>query len=164
MMSLLPFFQWSEQTVIGEALRSSLWLFPFVEAFHLAAFGVIGGTVLIVDLRLLGVALKGYPVSDLARDMRPWMIGSLVVMVISGTVLYLSEAQKLYYSDPFWIKMIALVLAVVVTFSVRTRIIAADQARLHPMWGKLIALISIVLWATVAWGGRWIGFSGLSTS
>jgi uncharacterized membrane protein YhdT len=154
---MLAFFQWCYQTDIGEAIRNSTWLFPVIEACHLLGLGVLAGTVLIVDLRLLGVGLRRAPVALLAADVAPWMFGSLIVMVVSGTLLFLSEAIKCYYSFPFWVKMTALVLAILFTFTIRRRatLTPADQA--PP--ARLTALISLALWFTVAWGGRWIGFS-----
>ena len=91
---------------------------------------------------------------------RPVAVGSLIVMIITGSLLFFSESVKCYYSNPFWIKMGALSLAIMFTFTARRMIVAADETRLGPVWGRLAAVTSIVLWGTVAWGGRWIGFSG----
>jgi hypothetical protein len=131
-----------------------------IEAFHLVAFAVLGGTVLITDLRLLGVAMRSQPTARIARDTRPWMVGSLAVMIVSGVLLFLSEAIKCYYSIPFRIKIVCLFLAVVFTWTVHRRIVSTDDAVISPVKGKVVALISLALWGTVAWGGRWIGFSG----
>src|SRR5215471_21240816 len=103
-MSLLDFFQWCEQSAIGEHIRRSAWLFPLIEAIHLLGLGVIGGAVLVVDMRLLGLGLRRYPVGQLARDAQPWLIGSLVLMIITGGLLFLSEAIKCYYHAAFWFK------------------------------------------------------------
>ena len=156
-MNLLPFFQWCEASGVGTAIRSSQWLFPVIEAFHLLAFASIGGAILLVDLRLLGIAMRREPPGELSREAQPWLLGGLAVMVTTGTLLFLSESVKCYYSNPFWVKMTALFLAIIFTFTVRRKVAAAGEAAFR---GKLVALISIVLWGTVAWGGRWIGFSG----
>jgi hypothetical protein len=158
-MNLLPLFQWFESFGLGGAIRSSSWLFPVIEYFHLAAFAALGGAVLLVDARLLGIGLKSQPVTELARETRPWFVGSLGVMLASGILLFLSESVKCYYSQPFWIKMTALLLAILFSFSVKGHIVA-NQERIAPFWGRLVGGVSIALWATVAWGGRWIGFSG----
>ena len=156
---LLPYFQWIEAGPVGEAIRNSLWLFPFVEAFHLLALAVIGGAVLLVDFRLLGLGLKRHPIADLARDAQPWLIGSLLFMIASGVPLFMSEAIKCYYSFAFWVKMTALVLAIIYTFTIRRRVTMADDARFSPAVYRAVGAVSILLWATVGWGGRWIGFS-----
>jgi len=81
-------------------------------------------------------------------------------MTVSGTLLFLSEAVKCYYSPPFWVKMSSLVLAVLFTFTVRRRVTLTSDAAANPMRDRVVALASIALWGGVAWGGRWIGFSG----
>ena len=137
----------------------SLWLFPVIEAFHLVAFANIGGTILLVDLRLLGGGQGGSPVAQLSRGVQPWMLGSLAVMIPTGILLFLAESIKCYYSFPFWVKMWSLLLALAFMFTLRRRIVNAEPA-FPPAWRKTAGLLSILLWSAVAWGGRWIGFSG----
>jgi len=158
-MLLLSFFQWCEQSGIGEAIRRSAWLFPLIEAIHLLGLGLIGGAVLVVDLRLLGLGLRRQSVAQLAREAQPWLIGSLVLMIITGSLLFLSEAIKCYYHPAFWLKMTSLFLAIVFTFTVQRKVTMADQTRVRPLWGKVVALVSVLLWSGVGIGGRWIGFS-----
>jgi hypothetical protein len=73
--------------------------------------------------------------------------------------LFLSESIKCYYSFPFWVKMTSLLLVIVFTFSVRRRVTQTDVAADRPLSGRVTAVISLLLWFAVAWGGRWIGFS-----
>ena len=155
----LPFFQWAEATTIGEVIRDSSWAFAVIESFHLLALSVIGGAVLIVDLRLLGLGLRRQPIADVARDARPWLVGSLIVMLATGVGLFLSEPMKCYASTAFAVKMTCLVLALVFTFTVRMKVTLADEGRVRPAWLKLVALVSLALWFGVGASGRWIGFS-----
>lgn len=158
-MPLLPLFEWCENAGIGQAIRASTWLFPVIEGIHLLGLCVIGGAVLLVDMRLLGLGLRRQPIAELARDSRPFLIGSLPVMLITGLLLFSSEAVKCYYSVAFWFKMTSLLLAIIFTFTVRQRVTSEDDTRIGPIKGRLVALISLVLWSGVGWGGRWIGFS-----
>lgn len=158
-MSLLPFFTWCENTAVGEAIRNSLWLFPVIESVHLLGLVVIGGAVLVVDMRLFGLGLRRQPVAQLARDAQPWLIGSLMVMLGTGILLFLSEAIKCYYSPAFSVKMTSLFLAILFTFTVRRKVAMADETRVGPLWSKLVAMVSVTLWSGVGIGGRWIGFS-----
>jgi len=155
----LPFFQWAEATTIGEVIRDSSWAFAVIESFHLLALSVIGGAVLIVDLRLLGLGLRRQPIADVARDARPWLVGSLIVMLATGVGLFLSEPMKCYASTAFAVKMTCLALALVFTFTVRMKVTLADEGRVRPAWLKLVALVSLALWFGVGASGRWIGFS-----
>ena len=156
-MSLLPFFEFCEHSAVGEAIRSSLWLFPVIECFHLLGLVVIGGSVLVVDMRLLGLGLRSQPVAQLARDAQRWLVGSLVVMLASGVLLFTSEATKCYYHAAFWVKMTSLLLAILFTFTVRRKVAGAENST--PLQSKVVALASVTLWSAVGIGGRWNGFS-----
>jgi hypothetical protein len=158
-MSLLHVFTWIERSALGDTIRTSNWLFPVIEAIHLLGLAVVGGAVLIVDLRLFGFGLRRQPVAQLAQDAQRWLILSLMVMVATGSLLFTSEAIKCYYHPAFWMKMSSLFLAILFTFTVRRKVAMADVNRVRPIWCKLVALVSITLWSGVGIGGRWIGFS-----
>ena len=147
-----------EQTWIGNAVRESLWLFPGIEAVHLLGLAVIGGSILVVDLRLLGVGLTRLTTRQVLANARPWFIGALVLMLATGIPLFLSEAVKCCFNDSFEVKMAALLSGIVFTFAIRNRVAARNDA---PLWlAKVVAAGSLGLWFTVAAAGRWIGFSG----
>jgi hypothetical protein len=156
-MTLLPFFEWCEASFIGDAIRQSLWLFPVIEAVHLLGLCLLGGALLVVDLRLMGAGLRRYPVAQIARDVRPWLIASIVVMLVTGTSLFLSESVKCYYNQSFWVKITTLPFALAFTLGVRERVArAADTVTGRT---RLVGAISFGLWFVVAAAGRWIGFS-----
>jgi hypothetical protein len=153
----LSYFQWIENSGIGQAIRSSNWMFPVIEAFHLVGLSLIGGAVLILNMRLFGIGLRQTPVARLARAVQPFLNGSLALMLTTGTLLFLSEAVKCYYSPAFRMKMVFLALAIIFTNTVQRKVALANQAP-GPFLSKLVAVVSIVLWAGVGVGGRWIGF------
>jgi hypothetical protein len=161
---LLSFFEWCETVWLGRVVVESLWLFPVIEAVHLLALSVLGGAVLIVDLRLLGFGLTQRGIPEIARNVRPYLIGALIGLIATGIPLFLSEPIKLYYSDAFWVKMPTLAAALLYTFTIRATAIA--MATNEPGAPKretarqvLVGALSIALWVTVAAAGRWIGFS-----
>ena len=155
---LLPFFEWCETVWLGRAVVGSLWLFPVIEAVHLLALSVLGGAVLLVDLRLLRDALREGTPAELWAAARPWMIGALAVMFATGIPLFLSEAIKCYYNDAFWVKMTTLPIALLFAFTMRARAIP-ESVRNTTRRQALVGALSIALWVTVAAAGRWIGFS-----
>jgi uncharacterized protein DUF6644 len=159
-MMLYEFFMWCERTAIHDAIANSLWAFAVIESVHLLALAAIGGAVLVVDMRMLGFGLRRQPIGEVARNAYPWLVGSLIVMLSTGIPLFLSEPTKCYYSSPFWVKMTALALAIVFTFTIRRMVTRADESRMRPAFYKLTALVSLTLWFTVGAAGRWIGFSG----
>jgi hypothetical protein len=139
-------------------MRSSPWLFPVIATIHLMGLAVIGGAVLLVDLRLLGLGLRRQPVRELAQDAERWLFRGVAVMVATGILLFMCFATKYYYLTFFWVKMAALFLVIVFTVSVRRRVAMADETGINPVWSKAVALVSLSLWTTVALGGRYIGF------
>jgi len=157
---LWQFAKWSEATPLGRVIRNSEYAFPMIEFVHLAALAVIGGAVLVVDMRMLGLGLKKTPVAQLATDAQPYLTGSLIVMLLTGIALYSSEATKCYASVAFWIKMVSLLLAIIFTYTVKKRVAAGDDTTVSIGTSRLVGAVSIALWFGVAWGGRWIGFGG----
>jgi hypothetical protein len=158
MPELLPLFQWFESTTIGTAVRESIWAFPVIEAVHLLGLSLLGGAILLLDLRLLGFGLRGQRIAEIARQMRPWLLASVLLMFATGIPLFLSEAVKCFYNPSFWVKMTTLPVALVYTFTVRDRV-ARDEKLVTSARSRLVALASVALWVTVAAAGRWIGFS-----
>jgi hypothetical protein len=155
---LLEICEWIQFSAPLVAMRGIPGFFPVIATLHLIGLTVIGGTVLVVDLRLLGLGMQRQPVAQLARDVEPWLLGSLVVMVVTGALLFMCFATKYYYLTFFWVKMVALLMLVVFTMSVRRRVVASDETRTGIVRNRLVALLSLSLWTTVAIGGRWIGF------
>jgi hypothetical protein len=155
---LLPFFEWCEATFIGQMIRNSLWLFPVIESVHLLALSALGGAILIVDLRLLGFGLRA-PVREVLRESRPWLIGSVVSLLVTGIALFLSESVKCYHNPSFWVKMYTLGPALVFTFAIKPPLLKNERYERQAWIRGLVALLSIGLWLTVAAAGRWIGFT-----
>ena len=158
-MSLLDFCQWVQYSPLLAAMRSSPWLFPIIASIHLMGLALIGGAVLVVDLRLLGFGLWRQPVAQVARDAERWMLVSLLVLLPTGILQFMCfAATKYYYLTAFWVKMAALSLALIFTFAVRRKVAMADETRINPVWSKVVAVVSLSLWSSVAIAGRVIRF------
>jgi len=162
---LLHFCQWCNNSWFGHAIRDSRWLFPFVEIFHLLALGVLGGTILILNFRLMRLAFRNESTPELAAEVRPWMIGSILVMLLSGFLLFSTEAVKMYGNWAFQLKMLFLLLALIYTFTIHRRVTLADDGhRFGAGLRVVVALVSLLLWTGVGLGGRAIGFVTTSVS
>jgi hypothetical protein len=151
------FTTWSNLP-ISVAIRNSVWMFAVMEATHLVALSVFMGAILLVDLRLLGRGPTKQPVAQVARGTQPWLLGSLLVMLLTGVPMTLANALRYVDNTFFWWKMGALFLALVLTFTIRQRVTMADDARLAGAWPKVVGLVSIIMWFGVVVGGRAIGF------
>ena len=157
-VDLLPLFERGEASWLGQLVRDSVWLFPVIEAVHLLGLCLLGGAVLIVDLRLLGFGLRTQPAAVLVRAAAPWLYAAVGVMLTTGFLLFLSEAVKCYHNPSFWVKMSTLPFALAFTLWVKQRALLREPAPSAPA-GRLLAIVSVALWFTVAAAGRWIGFS-----
>lgn len=157
MDKLLPFFQWCDGTAVGRTIRDSRFLFPIIESLHLFALTVLLGTVVVLNLRLLGAGLRRQPMPLVARSLAPLTLWSLVAMLATGSLLFCSEALKCYDSPPFRVKMVTLFLAIVFHWSVFWPVlnVPAEPGRARRI---ATAMISMILWFGVAAAGRAIGF------
>ena len=160
LLNMPGMIEWVAGSTLSKAISTSTWAFAVIESIHLLALSVIGGAVLIVDLKLLGYGIRTQTLAEIAREAQKWFLGSWTVMIVTGLLLFWSEPQKLYYSTPFAVKMICLLLGTIFALTVRRKVTLAGEGRINPVWLKLVALVSLALWFGVGAGGRWIGFSG----
>jgi hypothetical protein len=161
-MSLLSFAQWVQSTDFFTALRTSWYVYPVVMSTHLAGIGLFGGTILAVDLRLLGIAMRSRPVADVVDQLRPLKTIGLLVVVTCGILMLGSKAEEYYYNIFFRIKMTVLSLivlhAVIFHGSVYARVKEFDRVARIPGKAKLAASLSLVLWVGMVICGRGIGY------
>src|SRR5262245_3919240 len=155
---MLWFFEWCEQSWFGKLVGDSPWAFPVLEGIHLLGLSLLGGALLVVDLRMLGIGLTSQRTNAIAAAARPWLLRALAIMAATGIPLFMSEAVKCYWNMSFRVKMIALPLALAFTFLVREPV-AHDELKEGKTTSQLVAAGSILIWFTVAMAGRWIGFS-----
>jgi len=158
--SLLPLFKWMETTLFGQIGKTWGAVFALVQAFHLLSMALLGGAVLLCDARLLGLAFTDVEIPDVWRQTHSLFVVALSVVVVTGIFMACGVAQKIYYLEVFWYKMLALGLGVLFVFLVKKPLL--QRASKVPSRPLCVALgsASLMLWFTVAATGRWIGFSG----
>jgi hypothetical protein len=156
-VNLLPWFVALSHSGLGQFMQNSKWGFAVIEAVHLLALALLGGVVLLVDLRLLGVVLRQESARVIGRDLSRLLLGSLAVMIVSGVMLVSEEALKCYHSPAFRWKMVLLAAAVLFYFTLhRQALLRIDKGR-PGVWSRTAALISLTLWLGVGIAGRAIG-------
>ena len=153
---LLEIIYLLEDSYIGEYVRSSLWLFPVIQSFHLIGLGILGGAVVVGDLRLMGILMRTESTRYVIRVTRPWFNFGLFTLIITGIPLFLSEAVKCYYSRAFWIKISCLLLGTLFVYFIRNPIVLSKDENFMI---KILGFVSFSLWVVTAASGRWIGFS-----
>src|SRR5436190_21112478 len=104
-----PFFQWLYDSPMGTAIRESGSLFPWIESIHVLSITLVVGSIAVVDLRLLGIASKGRAVSRLSEEVLPLTWMGFIVAVITGLLLFVSNAVK-YSHNPYFIATMLLLI------------------------------------------------------
>lgn len=156
-MSLLPLFRWFDATPISVMIRDSTYIFPLVEVLHLFGLTLLLGTVTVVDMRILGLGMRRQSVSELANALTPWSVGAALLTIVSGVLLFLSEAMKCYDNAAFPYKMWFLLGGIILYFLTQRKI-TSPSSKLSPGIMKIIAILSLILWYGVAIAGRAIAF------
>ncbi len=161
-MSLLEFCQWVQSTDLFTAIRGSWYVYPVVMSTHLAGIAIFGGMVLMVDLRLLGLALRSTPVADVINQLRWLKRFGFVLIATCGILMLGSKAEEYYYNAFVWTKLSLLALVGVHALVFRSRVYnnaaELDRAPVMPMRAKVAAALSLVLWVSIACAGRGIGY------
>lgn len=162
MLHLLGFCQWLDNTQVSVAVRQSHWLFQAFDTIHTLGIVLVAGTVIVVDLRLLGFGLRGVRVSEIMSRAAPLTRWGFAVMFLSGLFLFSSEAVKMYYNPAFRIKLLALVLvglnAIVFHGSVCGSASSWDDARGTPLGARVAGFLSLLFWIAIIAAGRAIAY------
>jgi hypothetical protein len=154
---LEKFFLTMGELPVSKAIGASLWIYPVIQAFHLVFLAILVGSILIVDLRLLGKGMTAQPLATVARDAWPWFLFGLVGMVSTGVPQMMQNASREYYSPFFWWKMTFLATALVFTVTIRRMVARRSEGSVAPAAMKAVAFVSITLWGSVMVCGRLIG-------
>jgi len=136
-------------------LNNNDWSFPLLECIHIAGFALSIGTIVLVDLRLLGLAMRTQPSAVLARTLAPWTLVGLALMLISGPLIFSSDPNMYLRNISFKFKMVALLTAILYHYTLHRWAVFREPA---PAIGKLVAVFSIALWVSVVAGGLFIAF------
>jgi hypothetical protein len=144
------------QNAIADALNNTEWAFPLAECFHIQAFALSIGTIASVDLRILGVALKRVSTAKLLKDTEPWTLLGLVIVIFSGAALFLSQTFIYLVNSAFFFKIGCLVVGIIYNFTIHRKVAASPDV--SPGVAKLTAIVSLLLWGGVLYGGLFIAF------
>jgi hypothetical protein len=161
-MFLLHFVQWLNETPWSVFLRESDWPFPIIETVHILGLGLSVGTIMWVDLRLVGLAMRRQRASDVVSQFERWAIGGFIVMFISGALLLFAEPLKAYTRLSFRLKMVMLILAGLNVLYFETRVRRTlreyDTAVALPWRAQMVGYVSLVLWLGIIFCGRWMAY------
>ena len=156
-MSLFGFCQWLEQTSLSVAIRESAWAFPIIESVHVLGLCLFGMAIL-MDFRVLGLALTRVPAAEIGADLMPWMTAGILIVVVSGILTFLNTPVEYYNNRVFRIKVLMLLLVAVNAWVLRGR---------RSQQGRRVVFargVSLVLWAAIIVAGRMITYATLGSN
>jgi len=161
-MSLLGWCQWLEHTPLAFAIAESTWLFPLIEGTHILALPLSVGMILIVDLRLLGLAFQSGRASRIMKEVVRWSTPGFVVMFITGGILFMAHAGEAYGNTFFRTKLMLLLLlginAAVYQTIFYPKMAQWDLNGSTPVGAKLCAGLSLIAWISVIVCGRTMAY------
>ena len=156
-------FHWLYNTPVGTAIRESGTLFPWIESIHVLAITCVVGSIAIVDLRLLGVASKQRTISRLTAEVLPFTWIAFLAAVVTGALLFASNAVKYSHNTMFLAKMALLATAglnMMIFHAITSRGMATwDAAPKPPPPVRLAGAVSLIVWIAVVTCARWVGFT-----
>jgi hypothetical protein len=150
---MMPLFQWLQDTPLAQTIRHSASLIALLEIIHLIGLALLMGTILMVDLSLLGLGIGRQPVSRIARELNLFTVLGLIIMLVSGPLILTSEAVRCYKTPAFWVKMALLAIAIAFHFTIHRRVTLAEPPEPHPN-ARMVASLSLALWFGVALAGK----------
>jgi hypothetical protein len=139
------------QNAIADVLNNTEWAFPLAECVHIGGFAVGIGSIVLVDFRMLNLGLRQETAARIVRYTEPWTLIALAFVVFSGAALFLSQTYVYAVNLIFPLKMYALLAALIYNFTVHRKVATMENP--SPVLSKLVAIISLLLWVSVVFGG-----------
>lgn len=136
-------------------LNASELIFPTLECIHIAGFTILVGTIGMVDLRLLGLGLRRQSAAEIARDWAPWTLLGLVLMLLSGPLMFSADPDMYYLNRVFQAKMALLPVGILFHYTIHRKVALSNASGFG---SKLVACVSLALWIGVIFGGIFTAF------
>ena len=156
------FCNWLSQTPISNVIQTVSWIIPMTQSAHIIAITIVVGSVLMMDMKLLGVVGGGTTVGEMNRRFLPWVWTCLVLLLLTGTILTIAEPGRELINNAFRLKMLLIIAAIAVTLTfqeiVRRGAVHWDGQGGSAWWGRLLALASMGIWIGIMICGRWIAY------
>jgi hypothetical protein len=143
---MLHFCEWLEKNPWIVAIDSSVVFSLILEILHYSGFFLLVGSTVVVDLRVMGLAARQRTPTDVATQLFPWMWTGLCMALFSGFFMFAGDAVDFYLAPCFHTKILVVLLAVVLGVVVGSIVPRLDRFSSIPLWAKIVAFCSIVLW------------------
>ena len=156
--ALDPWCEWLERTPLAEFLQTAEWAIPTVQTIHILAIGLLMSSMLMLNLRLLGVAFAGQPLPRVAARFVPVIWWMLPVLLVSGALMITAEPARSLQNTAFQTKMLLLLMAIGLTLFTQSRVDTNSWGEGGQRWRSVFAWASMAVWVGILFAGRWIAY------
>lgn len=156
--SLQHFVDWLAKTPVSQTIQKVGWIIPTVQTIHILAIAAVVGSMVLLDLRVLGIAARAQSLSSVSHRLLPWVWRALIVLLLSGLVMVTGEPGRSLVNTIFQVKMALVMLAAVLTFFLQRDLYAHAASDAASAGAKTIAAFSLALWVAIVFAGRWIAY------
>jgi hypothetical protein len=154
---------WLHDSAIAEAIRSGEWWFPAIETVHVLSLATVFGSILLVDLRLVGLSSRTSAVSRLTQETLPYTWAAFGMAVLTGSLMFISKAPVYFHNLQFRLKFVFMLLAGVNMLlfhsGIYRRVAQWDLTLPPPTAARIAGALSIAFWLSIIALGRWVGFT-----
>jgi hypothetical protein len=144
------------QNALADSLNNSEWAFPLAECVHIGGFAVGVGSIALVDFRMLNLGLRHETAARVLRYTELWTIVALVFVGFSGFMLFASQTSIYLENQVFPYKMYVLLAALIYNFTIHRKVATMENP--PPGLSKFVAIVSLLLWISIVFGGIFTGF------
>jgi hypothetical protein len=154
-------------TAFSDLVRlHSGWVIPLVQSIHILGIAAVMGTIVLIDLRVLGLAVPSQPVAGMVRRLMPVLWGALVVLLATGIVMIMGEPNRSVANPVFQVKMLLLLIVLGLTLyftgKVRRDGLYWEASGVRRASARTLAAVSVLIWVLIVFAGRWIAYFDIS--
>lgn len=164
-LSLHAFAHWLSETPLSQTVQNVSWIIPTVQTIHILSIALVISSVLLVDLRLLGVVGRGHPSAIYTRRFLPVVWWTLIVLLLTGSILIIGEPGRSLENPAFQFKMSMLILGIALTLGLQQPMgkdpAFWDSTEGRKTMAKVIAVASLLIWVSIVFAGRWIAYMNI---
>jgi hypothetical protein len=161
-MSFMGFCKWLSHTSLSISLREAPYDYPVLLIVHVLSIALFGGMVAMGNLRVLGIAMQGVPVSQVINQFRPWKWLGFAVLLMTGVLLTISDPMEYHDNIMFWISAVLILLvgvnALIFRYGIYRDVATWDDSVSVPASARRWAGVSLFLWIAIVFAGRAIAF------
>jgi hypothetical protein len=163
MIALSEFSRWLATTSLSHTIQTAGWIIPALQVIHILCVAVVFSSAILVDLRIWRLLQRDVPMPEVARRFLPAIWPVLLILLITGSLLIVGEPRRSLLNSTFYLKMALLAVAIMLTAGLQRSISLSptfwDKDRRRRVAGRFAATVSILVWCSILFAGRWIAYT-----